>query len=118
MRRDDPVLPVLLLAVCLLLSTRLIGQDPPLTPEQKEKLKHRDELARCLRELSEQKKWDEYVATLEKLVRLEQEALTPAHPRAIASLKRLADAQERLQQWEGAIKTRKEVVGLEEQRLG
>src|SRR5262249_20272996 len=120
MKRASAVVGILLVAACLVVSSGLSGQEPsaPLTPEQKEKLKQRDELQARLRTLAQEKKWDELLETLEKIARLEQQALGPTHPKVIASLQRLAQGQVFRQHWAEAIKTGKEIVGLQEKRLG
>jgi CHAT domain-containing protein/tetratricopeptide (TPR) repeat protein len=93
---------------------------PPaeLTKEQKQKLAQSDRLEKSLPVLVQKGHRDKAVETAERIVALEKEVLGETDGRVIASLQRLARGREWLGQYVKAIRVRKEVVRLQEKRLG
>jgi CHAT domain-containing protein/tetratricopeptide (TPR) repeat protein len=93
---------------------------PParLTEEQKAKLAQRDRLERQGPVLLQKRQYDRALAAAERIVALEKEVLGETDARVIASLQRLARVRELLGQFIKAIRVRKEIVRLQEQRLG
>jgi CHAT domain-containing protein/tetratricopeptide (TPR) repeat protein len=93
---------------------------PPaeLTREQKAKLAQRDRLVKFLPELVQKGQFHKAVEAQERIAALEKEVLGEADAKVIDSLQRLARGRERLVQFVQAIRVRKEVVRLQEKRLG
>jgi CHAT domain-containing protein/tetratricopeptide (TPR) repeat protein len=93
---------------------------PParLTKEQEMKLAERDSLERFLPELMQRGQNDKALQTSERIAALEKEVLGETDARVISSLQRVAGWREALGQYARAIRLRKEVVRLEEKRLG
>src|SRR5262245_17105278 len=109
-----------LLAVLLALPPRTARAEtpPPLTPEQKAKLKERDRLRVEVMKLYGAGKVDEALAAAERVVKLEKEALGEGHPEVIVSLQWLAEFQEAVERFTAAVRTRKEILALQEKGLG
>jgi CHAT domain-containing protein/Tfp pilus assembly protein PilF len=90
----------------------------PLTAEQKEKLKERDRLLGEIQKLLDARRYEDGLKAAERIVQLNKEALGEGHLEVVKSLSALASLQEQLQQWPSLIETRKELLRLEEKRLG
>src|SRR5262249_1240363 len=93
---------------------------PPaeLTRGQKAKLAEADRLEKSLPALLRKRQNDKALDALERIVALEKEVLGETDARVIASLQRLAGVQEGVGQVVKAIRVRKEIVRLQEKRLG
>jgi tetratricopeptide (TPR) repeat protein len=93
---------------------------PPVEPTkgQKEKLAERDRLEKSLPDLVRKGQNDKAVATAERIAALEKEVLGETDGRVVATLQRLAAWREALEQYVKAIGVRKEILRLQERRLG
>jgi CHAT domain-containing protein/tetratricopeptide (TPR) repeat protein len=93
---------------------------PPaeLTKEQKAKLAERDRLEKSLPSLQRNRHYDKVLDAMERIAALGKEVLGETDGRVIASLQRLARGRESLEQFVKAIRVRKEILRLQERRLG
>jgi CHAT domain-containing protein/tetratricopeptide (TPR) repeat protein len=108
-----------LLVLCVLaFAARAAAPPAGLTKEQEAKLAERDRLEKSLPVLAQKRHYDKAVATAERIAGLEKKVLGETDARVISSLQRLAGWRERLGQYVKAIRVRKEVVRLQERRLG
>jgi tetratricopeptide (TPR) repeat protein len=108
-----------LLVLCVL-ACGVQAAAPPaeLTREQKAKLAEADRLKKSLPALLRKPQNDKALEAMERIVALEKEVLGETDGRVVANLRRLARGRERLEQYVKAIRVRKEVLRLLEQRLG
>jgi CHAT domain-containing protein len=106
--------------VLLVLALAAWAAAPPaeLTKEQKEKLAERDRLEKSLAALERNSRYDKVPDALERIAGLEKEVLGEADGRVVVSLQRLANGREALGQFVKAIRLRKEILRLQEKRLG
>jgi CHAT domain-containing protein/tetratricopeptide (TPR) repeat protein len=108
-----------LVVLCLVTFAAQAAAPPAeLTKEQKGKLAQRDRLVKSLTVLVRKRQNDKAVEALERIAALEKEVLGETHTEVIASLRRLARGRELLEQYVKAIGLRKEILRLQEKRLG
>jgi tetratricopeptide (TPR) repeat protein len=100
------------------LAAQAAAPPPELTKGQKGKLAQRDRLVQSLPDLVQKRHNDKAVETAERIAALAKEVLGETDARVIASLQRLAGWREALGQFVRAIRVRKEVLRLQERRLG
>jgi tetratricopeptide (TPR) repeat protein len=108
-----------LLVLCLLaLAARAAAPPAELTKGQKGKLAQRDRLVKSLPELVGKRQFHQTTDAQERIAALEKEVLGETDGRVVASLQKLAGWREALGQFVKAIRVRKEVVRLQQKRLG
>ncbi len=85
---------------------------PPLTAQQQERLKERDQLAMLAERLRSQGKLPEAIKAAEAMLGIEREVLGETSEDAIGSLELLAQLHQDREDWAAAKKARKEVLNL------
>jgi CHAT domain-containing protein/Tfp pilus assembly protein PilF len=114
------------LVLCLAgwLLTGPTGAEPPepkpapLTKEQQEKLKERDQLAREAVRLRMQGRLTEALAAAAKTLTLERQVFGDVHPEVAGSLQLLAELHEAREDFAAARKARQEVLAIQTKLLG
>jgi CHAT domain-containing protein len=108
------------LLVLALIALAAQAAPPPaeLTGEQKGKLAQRDRLVKSLAELLQKRQYERATEAAERIAALEKEVLGETDGRVVASLQRLARWRELLGQFVKALRLRKEVLRLQQKRLG
>jgi CHAT domain-containing protein/Tfp pilus assembly protein PilF len=115
---------VLVLCMAGWLVAEAAGAEPPapkpapLTKEQQEKLKERDQFAMEAQKLRSEGKLTEAVAAAEKMLAIEREVFGDVHPEVAGSLRLLAGLQVARQDFAAARKARQEVLAIQTKLLG
>jgi tetratricopeptide (TPR) repeat protein len=90
----------------------------PLTKEQQEKLKERDQYDKEARKLQAEGKLPEAVAAAEKMLAIERQVFGDLHAEVVESLQLLAELHEAREDFAAARKARQEVLAIQTKLLG